>query len=415
MFGYKYCFVYTLSLILWLASVVAVAKDSASKSILIRNVTLINQSEEQSDVLVNILINKQKLDIITEDTIPLAQADESFDATGGAVLGELKLGAVANFLILSGDPRNDVSLLLDTKKHTLFAIHKGRVLVNKFLTIAEESPAEKTRASQGWLAYSPPPLAVPINYQNTERSNHFDSHYISGLFTGALLIDRQTWTAQNSQNYSQVGDLDGYNGGQVRGLRFGGIGTLNFKNPWIWTVFAASHALDKGYDSRESDDYTLYDLRLDIPLGKTDSFSIGKQKEPISMERLMSLGYGPLGERAAVSDALLPSRNVGIVAAKTLSSERITLAGGAFNNWLDKDQPNSFSDNATQLVSRATWTPLRSDDDTTLLHIGGSLRYSDQKKVLKYKSAQNLTWHPVILKRSILSRTAPLQIRLNYH
>lgn len=94
----------------------------------------------------------------------------------------------------------------------------------------------------------------------------------------------------------------------------------------------------------------------------------------------MSLGHGPLGERAAVSDALLPSRNVGIVMAGTLLNDRVTLAGGAFNNWLDKDQPNSFSDNATQYVGRATWIPALSGNESTLLHLGVGVRYTDSKE-----------------------------------
>jgi phosphate-selective porin OprO/OprP len=383
-------------------AVPASAQKPSQTSILIRNVTIIDKGAEQDTVIVNILIKDSKLDIITEDLIPIEQADESYDAAEGVLLGELKLGELANFLILAGDPRKNVSMLLDTKTYARFAIHNGHVLKNNFITVIEETPEETERVTQGWLAYAPPPLAVPLNYQDSARWNHFETSVISGVFTGAIVLDRQSWVDQDGHSELQVGDLEPFDGGEIRGLRFGGVGTLNFDKPWIWTVFGATHAFDKGYDSTESDDYTLFDLRLDIPLWEKASFSIGKQKEPISMERLMALGHGPLGERAAVSDALLPSRNVGVVMAGTLMDDRITLAGGAFNNWLDKGQSNSFSDNATQYVGRATWLPLLSSNESTLLHLGVGLRHSDSKEGFETQSGPEFNKAPDYVATGIL-------------
>jgi phosphate-selective porin OprO/OprP len=366
----------------------------AEESILIRNATLIDRGGERDNVVVNILVRDSKLDIITEDLIPIEDADVSYDAAGGVVLGELKLGEPASFLILRGDPRKNVKLLLDTKTHATFAIAKGKVIKNTFVTIIQETPEETERAEEGWLAYAPPPLAVPLNYKDGSRFNRFDTRYVSGLLTGAVVLDRQNWVDQNARSEQQVGDLNTYDGGEIRGLRFGGVGTLNFDKPWIWTVFGATHAFDRGFDSAESDDFTLFDLRLDIPLWEKASFSIGKQKEPISMERLMSLGHGPLGERAAVSDALLPSRNVGVVMAGTVLGDRMTLAGGAFNDWLDKDQPNSFGDNATQYVGRVTWIPALSTNESTLLHLGAGLRHSDAKEGFKTQTGPEFNMAP---------------------
>jgi phosphate-selective porin OprO/OprP len=373
-------FKFVLLPIVLLLNLAAPVLAQDEESILIRNATLIGKGDERDKTTVNILIKDSRLDIITEDLIPIKDADVSYDAAGGVVLGELKLGAPASFLILRGDPRLNVKLLLDTKTHATFAIHQGKVLKNTYVTIFDETPEEKERAAKGWLAYAPPPLAVPLNYQDESRWTRFDSKYVSGLITGAVVLDRQFWVEQDDNSRFQVGDLEPFDGGEIRGLRFGAVGTLNFDKPWIWTVFGATHAFDKGFDSTETDDYTLFDLRLDIPIWEKASFSIGKQKEPISMEWLMALGHGPLGERAAVSDALLPSRNVGVVMASTLFNDRMTMAGGAFNNWLDKDQPNSFSDNATQYVGRATWIPALSGNESTLLHLGVGLRYSDSEE-----------------------------------
>ncbi|MEH6589507.1 MAG: porin [Halioglobus sp.] len=379
------------------------AQAQPGKTILIRNVTLPGQAGDQEQLVVNILIKKSALDILTEDFIPLDQADVSYDAREGVVLGELKLGEPASFLVLDGDPAKNVELLLDTRAHATFAIHRGSVLKNTLEPVTEETPEERERSQAGWLAYTAPPLAVPLNYQDDSRWNKFNTKFVSGIFTGAVVLDRQNWTEQDRQSEFQVGDLDIYEGGEIRGLRFGGVGTLNFSRPWIWTVFGATHAFGKGFDSTESDDFSLFDLRLDIPFWEKASFSIGKQKEPISMERLMALGHGPLGERAAVSDALLPSRNVGVVVSGAILDDRVSLAGGAFNNWLDKDQPNSFSDNATQYVGRATWVPLHSKNESTLLHLGLGLRHSDSEEGFKTQSGPEFNQAPEYLDTAFLN------------
>ena len=365
-----------LTAILWCA----VAHSQAESTILLRNVAITKVGDDSSDLTVNILIRNNNLDIVTEDSIPLDDVDVAYDASGGYVLGKLQLGQLANFLVLNGDPGKNLNVILDTKAHTLFAIQDGVVLTNRFVTVVEETPEEKASASQGWLAYSPPPLILALNYEDTSRWNHFQTKYVNGLFVGAVVLDRMNWQGQNGVSVDQVEDLTVFDGGEIRAFRLGAAGTINFKKPWIWTLAGATHAFDKGFDTEVTDDFTIYDLRLDIPLYEKASFSIGKQKEPISMERIMAMTDMPMQERAAVSDSLLPSRNVGVVMAGNLFDENVTLAGGIFNNWLDKDQPASRGDNATQFVGRATWLPYASDNESTILHLGGGVRYSNGKE-----------------------------------
>ena len=50
------------------------------QKIMIRNVTVIDQSGKTEDVVVSILIKQKKLDIVTQDKISVAEADISFDA-----------------------------------------------------------------------------------------------------------------------------------------------------------------------------------------------------------------------------------------------------------------------------------------------------------------------------------------------
>ncbi|MEP1472512.1 MAG: porin [Halieaceae bacterium] len=357
----------------------SVLAQPGNPSILLRNVSLPDEATGAYKT-VNVLVRDNKLDIITEDLIPLDEADEVYDAAGGVILGQLTLGGEASFMVLDGDPRKDIDILLDTKTHATFAMRRGEVVRNRFVMMLEETPEEKKRTQGGWLAYAPPPLAVPLDYTNTNKWNRFDTRFVSGIAAGALALDRQTWVDQDNASRNQVGDLDEFEGGEIRALRFGAVGTINFDKPWIWTLFGATHAFDQGFDSQEDDDFTFFDVRLDIPLWQKASFSIGKQKEPISMERMMGMTDMPQQERSAVADALLPSRNIGLVMAGSLFNDRLALAAGGFNNWLDKDQPNSFSDNSTQYVGRATWVPYQSDNESTLLHLGAGIRYSDTEE-----------------------------------
>lgn len=368
-----------------------------AQTILLRNLSMIERDSSEALITVNLLIKDSKLDVISQDLIPLGEADIAYDAQAGVVLGELRLGETANFMILDEDPRVNIDALLDTRQHTLFAIRRGKVLRNRLTTIISETQEEKKRASQGWLAYTPPPLAMPTDYRNTSKWNRFESTYVSGIGVAALMLDRQYWNGQDNDNKLQVGNVNNFEGGEIRALRIGGVGTINFEQPWVWALFAASNAFDKGYDSRDDDDWVIYDMRLDIPLWQKASFSIGKQKEPISMERLMTLPNLPQQERAASSDAFLPSRNVGVVMAGNLLDERMTLAGGLFNNWLDKDQPDNFSDNSSQFVSRITWVPWQSANESTLLHLGGAYRYSNARESARAKTEPEFDQSPVFV------------------
>ncbi|KAA1191972.1 hypothetical protein F0M18_10645 [Pseudohalioglobus sediminis] len=349
-----------------------------AQRILLRNVGLIEPADAGATVTVNLLIEDGKLELVTQDAVSSQKIDSSYDIAGGVVLGTLSLGEPASFLILDGDPRENVELLLDTRTHARFAIHQGEVLKNNYSPTSRGSVDEGKQ--QGWLAYTPPPLAVPLNYQDKSRWNRYDGKYVSGLFSGAVVLDRQRWLDQDRNSMDQVGDLTAFEGGEIRALRFGAVGTFNFEQPWVWVIAGATHAFDKGFDQVDSDDFTLFDLRLDIPLWQSAGFSIGKQKEPISMERLMPMTNLPMQERAAVSDALLPSRNIGAVFSGTLPGDRATFAGGVFNNWLDKDQPSSPGDNSSQLVGRLTWVPLVSKNENSLLHLGAGARHSSARE-----------------------------------
>ncbi len=360
--------------------------------ILLHNVTLIDPTGQTADRSVNILIRAGKLDLITEDKVPSDEAARVVDAVNGFVLGKLVVGESPNFMILSDDPRQNFEVLLDTKTYANFAIHDGVVVRNRLSEIEPKVLADQPGKS-AWLAYTPPPMAVPMNYQDSSKWNRFDSRWLSGMVTGAIALDRMNWLTQSTANRDQFESLGDYNGGEIRALRFGIFGTLNFEKPWVYTIAGATNAFDKGFESESNDDITLFDWRLDIPFFRNSVMSIGKQKEPISMERLTGMVFLPWQERSAPADGLLPSRNVGIVWNGSSPETYSSWAFGVFNDWFDAGQ--SFSESASQFIGRFTWAPLRSEDESNLLHLGLGYRYSDAKEGFRFRTEPEFNQAPV--------------------
>lgn len=388
----KFIFLFCTLLLGLNTNLQAATKDA---TIVVRNVTL--PDADATDLTVNIVLINGILDLVTEDTIELDSVDQLFDAANGVIIGQLDVGRPAGFLILREDPRDNVEALLDTKTYSSFVVYKGKIVKNNYARVMAKTEQEKKKEKQGWLAYTPPPLARSSSYADKSKWNRFDSKVVNAIFAGAIVLDRTVFLAQNTDSKFQVGDLDGLSGGEIRALRFGTVGTLNFKKPWVYTLFGATHAFDKGFDQRESDDFSLFDVRLDIPIFDVASFSIGKQKEPISMERTMSMIDLPMQERSMSSDGLLPSRNTGVVIAGNLFSNRVSLAGGVFNDFLDKDQPNSPSNNSTQAVGRLTWVPFKSENESTLLHLGMGLRQSNIREGVSIKTTPEINLAPTFI------------------
>ena len=369
-------------LLLAVLAVAPVAQATDAERIVVLNVRLAGRDAPKHDVPVNLLIVGGNLAVVTKDSLVIQSSDVGVDASGGFLLGQLVLGAPASFLILDQDPRVDFDVLLDTGAHTRFAIREGLIVKNE-LGEAPPSPPEVRPRARAWRAYTPPPMAVPIRYYDSRKWNTFSTKPISGLFTGALMLDRQDWLSQDTESREQVGDLEDFEGGRIRGFRGGVVGTLNFKRPWLYTVFVATNAFDRGFNVREDDEFQFVDYRLDIPLPADLTLTVGKFRETLSMERLTALSFLPMQERAAANDAFLPARTHGLALSGT-GGEWFTWAVGAFNNWIDGDE--SFSDTTSNYTGRLTWVPAVSKDESNLLHLGLGLRHSDAKQPLRYRT-----------------------------
>jgi len=125
------------------------------------------------------------------------------------------------------------------------------------------------------------------------------------------------------------------------------------------------------------------------------TLSVGKQKEPISMERIMSMVNLPMQERSTVSDSFLPSRNLGVVLNRGTPDGRFTWAAGLFNNFIDSGE--SLSDTPTAFVGRTTWLPFVSDDESNIVHLGLGYRYSNGKLGARFRSSPEFNQSPDFL------------------
>jgi phosphate-selective porin OprO/OprP len=364
------------------------------QNLLIRNVHLIDPTGAEDTVAVNMLIQQNRLELVSRDAIPAPQGVLELDATGGFLIGALEIGAEPRFIILDQDPRVNAEVLLDTKAHILLALLGGELRRNRLLAAVEEEvsePVEEPRG-RGWLAYTPPPLALPLNYTDTAKWNRWESKYVDGIFIAATVLDRQHWPSQDDASRQQVGDLGAFEGGEVRGFRIGAAGTINFEQPWVYTIAGATHAFDKGFDTEESDSFTWFDYRLDIPMPKGTTLSVGKQKEPISMERIMSMVQLPMQERTSVSDALLPSRNFGAVMSGNALGQKVSWASGIFNDAFDTS--TSLSNSSSQVVGRVTWLPFETEDGSNLFHLGLGARFSNGREGVRFRTSPEFNKAP---------------------
>ena len=368
------------------------AQEIDPQNIVIENAYIALADAE--DVPINLLIRDNELELISKDEIPIPDNFVALDANGGYLIGNLALGESPSFMILDGDPRIDFELLLDINSHAVFVLHDGELRKNSLQPAADKFGVSEVK--KGWHAYEPPPVVLPTNYGYTGEWNHWNTKNTTGIFFGILALDRQFWPTQNEDSEQKVGSLDQFEGGEIRDLRLGIFGTLDFfDKPWGFFLAVATNAFDKAFETEDQQNFTFVDYRLDVPIGNSTILSIGKQKEPISMERLMSLVNLPMQERSSVAGALLDARNFGAVLHGNALGDRMSWAGGIFNNFIDTNQ--SIDDAATSLVGRITWLPYLSEDESNVLHLGVSARHSNGKNGYQFRSTPEFDKAPLFV------------------
>ena len=232
--------------------------------------------------------------------------------------------------------------------------------------------------------YHPPANALPTAYTTGSDWYTWQSKYIDGVFVSALVVDRQFWD-QDAASIGQFGNLEEFERGTIRGFRFGVAGALKFGDYKVLYNFGgAANGWDRGFDTDETDDFTFFDVRLDFPVAENTILAVGKQKEPISMERQMTLIEIGFLERTTGADSMMPSRNTGVTLQGMAFDQRVSWNAGVFNNWIEQD--TSFSNSATQYIGRLTWLPYDNSQKGELVHLGVGGRYTDAEAGLRFKS-----------------------------
>ncbi len=368
-------------LVLLLSILSAEAREVGKQDIIVRNGTIEGQAGYTGDVVVNIVIRDGKLDFLTKDKLHERDVGLVLDADGGFILGKLEIGQAANFVVMSSNPRENLDVFLDSRNYVIFAIQDGLVVINRLTPLIAEE-ADKEQLHDKSREYLPPATALPLTYGNTNKWNSYESRWFSGSIVSILFMDRIQWLTQNRSSEILNGDLSSFDGGEIRGFRFGTVGTINFEKPWFYAFYLSSNAFDKGFETEQLNDYDPLDWRLEIPFFEHSMLSIGKQKEHISGERLQSMMFNQMQERSSASDGLMPSRNVGAVWYGNSPQKYSSWAVGVFNDWFVEKE--DFNESDSVFLGRLTWAPLRSEDDSNLLHLGVSFRYSNVKEGIRY-------------------------------
>jgi len=381
-----------LSLVLVLNTALAFQASAAEvRDLIVHNVHIVGPDNNTGTDLASLRISDGHLDLVSADQIVAEDDSQVLDANEGYLLGKLVVGEPPTFMILNKDPVADLKVLLDTKSYVVFAVDGGQLLKNELQAISGAAPGMGTEEKEPQrLSYSPPPFALPVTIESSKKWNAWNSKYVDGLFISALALDRQ-WLSQDAESIAQFPDLAGERErGTIRGWRFGVAGTLNFEKPWIYNVAWAWNPFDRGFDilEEDTDEFQFFDFSVDIPAGENMMVRVGKQKEPINMDRSMTMVQLASQERYAAADAMFPSRNVGVTLFGTAAKQRVSWAAGLFNDWLVESE--SLDESATQAVGRVTWLPFVSADQSELWHLGFGVRYSDAKEGLEYGSRPEL-------------------------
>ena len=100
---------------------------------------------------------------------------------------------------------------------------------------------------------------------------------------------------------------------------------------------------------------------------------IGRTKEGFSLNKVMTGYSGWTMERSTMSDASIPILADGIKWLGYVPSHGFLWNLGWYHDWLSEGQ--KFSTYESQIVGRAAWLPIHSEESGRLLHLGVNLRY----------------------------------------
>jgi len=227
---------------------------------------------------------------------------------------------------------------------------------------AVESPKEVAAAGP---ETEPEPAPAPGAWKRV------NSRWVTAVPVGGLFLDFVRF-GQGEDSRNQVGDLTDFEKPEVRGIRAGAVGTVNFDKPWLWAVFGAYNGFSAGFERGETPVWSLFDLWVEVPVPKLGLVTVGRAKEPFSMERMMAGGLVGFMERAVGTDAFTPSRVDGASIKGSFAQKRMNWAGGYSVSGLGKERETGHS-----FVGRLAGLPLDDPHGKGLLHVATAVRHAE--------------------------------------
>lgn len=208
-----------------------------------------------------------------------------------------------------------------------------------------------------------------VYYKNGLKFETYDGNFQLGL-NGRIYNDWYWVSAQDFQNTGN-GTRDGT---EIREARIMMSGTIYKDYFYCWEYdFAHNAAAIKD----------AYFGMKNIPY--VGSVRVGHFKEPFSLDDQLSDSALTFMERA-LPFALVPDRNVGVMANNAVLDKRMTWAAGMFRDTAT-DQVNS--DKGYSFTTRVTGLPYYANEGKQLVHVGASYSYrtTNDNQIISYGAA----------------------------
>jgi phosphate-selective porin OprO/OprP len=233
------------------------------------------------------------------------------------------------------------------------------------------TPAQtSTQNSTPTQTEGPPPnlentvqAAEPLPRRNLVHWNEYRGPHFTIRVGAGFLYDFAAF-AQDKESKEQIAMLPGEKVRDFRIIMGGKLPSIKLPTTWCAGVM---------YDG-PLNTWFLRQTGVMVGVPKILSyFFIGRQKEGFSLNKVM-VGYdGWTMERFTMSDATIPLLADGFKWLGYSKRHGILWNIGYFNDVASKGQ--SFSSYSSQEVVRLAWLPIHSEENGTLIHVGGNFRY----------------------------------------
>jgi hypothetical protein len=201
--------------VLCIASFPASGQYNLIELLIVENVRVFTGSDRGLSKPFSFMIRDGKIATLEIDE-EIAELTQRFDAEGAVLLGDLHEGETANFLILKGNPLENISILADTRSHTTLLAQDGVLVVGKTrvggsAVASVEKPDSPDIPDNEVEKQEKPTRVVSVEGQ---RKALWDTGFWSGDFRGVLGLTSQAFR-QDDASIAQVGDLSEFEHAEV--------------------------------------------------------------------------------------------------------------------------------------------------------------------------------------------------------